>query len=67
MTPLRRRPPTRQRRGAEALAHGVAAALTGSAVFLAFALAVVVAALRKRHVELAVEPELEELALELAA
>ena len=59
--------------GAEAgLAHGVAAALTGSAVFLSIALVVVLAALRPRRIEEALaEPAIEEFAddalVELAA
>lgn len=58
--------------GAEnALAHGVAAALTGSAAFLALALVVVSVALRRRRIEPAMEPaldpELEEASLEIAA
>ena len=48
------------------LATGVSAALTGSAVFLALALAVVGFALRRPAVA-AEEPELEEVELELAA
>jgi EmrB/QacA subfamily drug resistance transporter len=50
------------------LAHGVAAALSGSAVFLALALAVALA-LRGRRTEPVpvAEPELEEAGLELAA
>ena len=53
----------------DAFAHGVAAALTGSAIFLALAFAVALFALRAREGQPAVvvEPELETVALELAA
>jgi EmrB/QacA subfamily drug resistance transporter len=52
------------------LAHGVAAALTGSAVFLTIALAVVLVALRTRRVVAptqVLEPKLEEAPMEVAA
>src|ERR1700722_6687866 len=52
------------------LAHGVAAALTGSAAFLTIALVVVLVALRTRRVVAAthvLEPRLEEAPLEVAA
>jgi EmrB/QacA subfamily drug resistance transporter len=52
------------------LTHGVAAALTGSTVFLTIALAVVLIALRTRRVvapTLVLEPKLEEAPMEVAA
>ena len=51
------------------LAHGVAAALTGSAAFLIVALAVVFMTLRTRHVEprVILETERDEVQLEIAA
>ena len=52
----------------DALAHGVAAALTGSAIFLALALAVVAIALRKPAEPAVVgQRELDEVPLEIAA
>jgi len=52
------------------LAHGVAAALTGSAVFLTITLAVVLIALRSRRIivpAVQLEPKLEEAPMEVAA